>query len=245
LPPSQEYGTSNISSGLSAVQNNVIVRSGTVEFEDGDDQIISELYDENVKRLDDDIALLVKRLKELKLSDRTLLIITSDHGEELLDHGFVGHASTSLNAKLYDEIIHIPLIFFLPNYLTPKTICKQVQQIDIFPTILDILNINIPDALQGHSMLDLMKCERPVWSELAISETNKGGYQSTEEMKDIILTSLRTPEWKLICTDNKGVMGYELYHLIDDPGEKDNVYKDHPDVLTRLQSLMEQIKSGS
>lgn len=243
LTQNKEENNPGISSGLYAVKNSVIVKNGTVEFKKGDKQKIEELYDVNIKRLNDHLALLIDRLRKFKILDETLLILTADHGEELLDHGFVGHASTSLSAKLYDEIIHIPLIFYLPKYLPHRKIDEQVQQIDIFPTILDVLDIDIPAALQGRSLIPLFDGGKQVtWPEFALSETNKGGYQSTEEMKQIILTSMRTPVWKLICTKNKREEIYELFSLKKDPDENVNVYKKYPEVVKNLRSMIKQIK---
>lgn len=243
LSKRDENSSSKMSSGLLAVQNKVIVKNGSVTFDEGDKQTVEELYDANLKKLDDTILRLLNKLKELNLEKNTLLIITADHGEELLDHGFVGHASTSLSAKLYDEIIHIPLIFYLPGTLNAKSFDTQVQQIDIFPTVFDILNLDIPDKLEGQSLLKLMNSKVRPWHELALSETNKGGYQSTEEMKKIIVTSLRTPEWKLICTNNQNKKQYELYNLKKDPGEKSNVHSSYPHISSTMELLINQIKA--
>ncbi len=243
LTQTAEEDRGKISSGLFAVKNNVVVKNGSVEFKKGDKQRIQELYNANVKRLDDDVARLIEKLKELGLINNTLLIITADHGEELLDHGFVGHASTSLSAKLYDEIIHIPLIFYLPGGLEPGRINTQVQQVDIFPTILDMLNIPIPATLQGNSMKGLINGQKDDWPEFALSETNKGGYQSTEEMKKIILTSLRTPDWKVICEDNHGNKEYELYYLKDDPHERNNIYEQFPNTSRLFEEVMDKFKN--
>ena len=64
---------------------------------------------------------LTERMKQWGILDNTMFIITSDHGEELFEHGFIGHASTSLNAKLYDEIIRIPLIIWWPKKLNTRS----------------------------------------------------------------------------------------------------------------------------
>ena len=237
----QEDEDSKMSSGLFAVKNNVIIKNGTVEFKKEDRKEIIDLYDANIKRLDDHISFLIMKLEELELLDNTLIIITADHGEELLDHGFVGHASTSLNAKLYDEIVHIPLIFSLPGYLSSKSIDAQVQQIDIMPTLLDFLNIPIPSNLEGRSLVPLIQDQRQEWPEYALSETNMGGYQSTEEMKKILLTSLRTSEWKLIRRKNKEDIKYELYHLEKDPEEKKDVFQDYPEIFKNLNSEMRKL----
>lgn len=238
-----EEKNSNMSSGLLAVMNKGVVKKGTVKFEKDDKQKVLELYDAIVRRLDDRISSLITKLEELKLLNNTLVIITADHGEELLDHGFVGHASTSLSAKLYDEVIRIPLIFLLPGHLSPQTINNQVQQIDIFPTILDILNITIPSSLQGRSLMPLMRKQKQDWPEYALSRSISGGYQTPEEMKDIFLISLRTSEWKLICKKNKEDREYELYNLKDDPKEIKDIIGDYPNIFSNLKSVMERLEN--
>ena len=106
-----------------------------------------------MKQLDDYMGQLTEKMKKWGILDNTVIIVTSDHGEELFEHGFIGHASTSLNAKLYDEIIHIPLIIWWPKKLKHRVVDELVQQIDIMPTILDMLGLLPSEGLQGYSLL--------------------------------------------------------------------------------------------
>ncbi len=150
LPPEERR-----SSGIKAVLSSAaVVPVGTAEFEEGDRAILEGLYDAEVKDLDAFVGRLRAKLSEHGLLKKTLIVFTADHGEELLDHGFVGHASTMKAATLYDEVIRIPLIFSLPGRLPEGLdVDEQVQQIDVMPTILDIAGIPLPPGLQGRRLV--------------------------------------------------------------------------------------------
>jgi len=188
-------------------------------------------------------------MKKWGILDNTVIIVTSDHGEELFEHGFIGHASTSLNAKLYDEIIHIPLIIWWPKKIKHRVVDELVQQIDVMPTILDMLGLPIPEGVQGYSLLPSIQGNpannlRPVFC-----ETILGGYQSTKEMEDIKLRCVRTKEWKLIYTNtltsnvSSGGLDegkYELYNFSSDPKEERNIFENHPEVAKELKKKLFQ-----
>ncbi|MCP4679040.1 MAG: sulfatase-like hydrolase/transferase [Deltaproteobacteria bacterium] len=147
-------------------------------------------------------------LKALGVDDQTLLIVTSDHGEELFDHGELGHRK---NSSLYQELIRVPLIIYLPGGRAAGTVIDTpVSVIDIYPTVLDLLDQPIPDNLSGRSLRPLFEGKdlkkRPIFAEVS----GRMG-----EARAII-----EYPWKYIhnYTTQRG----ELYHLEQDPGEKDN-----------------------
>ncbi len=241
-------GTVTESTAILDIKKKSVIKNGSVNFKDEDKSIIVSLYDGQVKQMDDDVGKIIGKIKEFGILDNTLIILTSDHGEELLEHGFVGHASTSLNAKLYDEIIHIPLIIWYPKILKHKKIEDIAQQIDIMPTVLDLLEISVPDGLQGHSLLPLIQKQHSddsnssAWSlaqETVFCETILGGYQSTKEMEQIKMRCLRTKEWKLIYTKEPDSYKYELYDLKTDPNEQRNVIEKYPDVRSELRKKLQ------
>ena len=110
-------GISADSEAVSVVKKKSVIKNNSINFDNADKKVIVALYDGQARQLDDYIGQLTGKMKEWGILDNTVIIITSDHGEELFEHGFIGHASTSLNAKLYDEIIHIPLIIWRPKKL--------------------------------------------------------------------------------------------------------------------------------
>ena len=93
-------------------------------------------------------------LRKNKIYDNTMIIITGDHGEAFGEHDSLGHG-----LQLYDEVIHIPLIIKLPSPQSGRQIDKLVQSIDIMPTILDMLGIELPYYAQGVSLIPLMKTD--------------------------------------------------------------------------------------
>ncbi len=236
-----------LSSGLRAVLSAAaVVPVGTAEFEEGDRPIVEALYDAEVKDLDAFIGRLNSRLRKYGILDKTLIVVTADHGEELLDHGFVGHASTMKAATLYDEVIRIPLIISLPGHLPGgREINEQVQQIDVMPTILDMAGIPIPPGVQGKSLVPMLyDPERERESSTPVfAETVYGGYQATKEMAKTRWRSVRTDGWKLIEIDEPAGKSHHLYDLQNDPGELRNLYDDDAESAARLKAWLAEWRS--
>ncbi|MCF6148466.1 MAG: sulfatase-like hydrolase/transferase [Candidatus Kuenenia sp.] len=226
------------SEGISLIKTKSVIKHDYVVFTDEDKSCAVKLYDSQLLPLDDYVERLVRKLKEWKLYDNTIIIITSDHGEELFEHGFVGHASTSLKAKLYEEIIRIPLIILWPKKIKHKRIDAHVQQVDIMPTVLDMLDIPVKNKLEGRSLLPLIENNQDAQSAAIYCETIMGGYQSTEELRKIRLRCIRTERWKLIVKNANDYDTYALYDLKNDPGEKENVVKKYPDIAADLQKKL-------
>lgn len=164
------------------------------------------LYDATIRYVDEQIGKLIKYLKEMNLDRRTVIIISSDHGESLGEHGlYFMHGF-----QLYDGLIKVPLIIKFGRSSPKKgKIIDQVQHIDIAPTILEILKIKKPSSMVGTSLVPLIKGNDGYNREYAFS------FLGTDKI------SLRTNEWKLIYTFNN--KEYELYNLKDDPEELSNL----------------------
>src|SRR6266480_3959499 len=87
------------------------------------------------------------------LYDRSLIVMMSDHGESLGAHGESMHG-----IFLYDETIHVPLIFKLPSaLLAGKRVTTRVRLVDVAPTLLSMLSLPLPPTFQGQSLVPLMK----------------------------------------------------------------------------------------
>ena len=106
------------------------------------------LYDATVRQADERVAELWNALEQLELTDRTIFVVTSDHGEEFLEHGGLGHART-----LYEEMLRVPLIVHVPGQ--PARAWEQpVEGVDVAPTLLSLLGVGA-DALPTASGRDL------------------------------------------------------------------------------------------
>ncbi len=158
-------------------------------------------YDLSISYTDKKIGKLLRKIECLGLAKKTLIIFTSDHGEEFMEHGHLFHGGT-----VYDEAIKVPLIFKSERLFMPGKIENQVRSIDIAPTILEILNIPVPKIMMGKSLLGLMQggqeAERIAFSENGNRE----------------LLSCRNLKYKLI-NDHYGLVE-NFYDLQNDPQEK-------------------------
>jgi len=176
-------------------------------------------YDTEIFYLDRQIEELLKKLEELEIKNNTIIIITADHGEEFGEHGGVYHGRT-----LYEEVIHVPLIVYYPKDFNPKMIEKKVGTIDIFPTILDILKMKIPENIDSVSLLPLIKNEGKYNREYVLSELEVDKYESIYEII-INQKAISYEYWKLIeINPEKGRYVSGLFNLKSDPQEKENLY---------------------
>jgi len=226
---------------MSTVYENAIIENdGTVTFEPEDMEPIHALYDGELALLDREIERTVKTLEKLGLLGNTVIIVGADHGEELLEHGFVGHASTSREAHLYDEIINIPFLISFPKEIPSGRFIKtQVRGIDVMPTLLDLLEIPLPDYLEGRSLMPVIKGQESQ-HRVAFIQTSRAGYQEPdpENVTDRI-RAVRTGTWKLIHYNYlNDPTRFELYNLTKDPFERENVVKEYPEKANELRKLL-------
>ena len=183
-------------------------------------------YDEGVKKVDNVVRNLFEQLTDLGLLEDSLVVITADHGEHLfqrnekiLSHGY----------SLYDEDLKVPLILFNKNLFEPKIIENLVGSIDIFPTILELLNIKMLENFQGQSLVPLIQGNNISEDRRIFSEAIAGDKKS-----------VRTNEWKLIWAgDNQllelgGTRDKELFNIREDPSEKHNVIEKNPELALSL-----------
>lgn len=184
-------------------------------------------YDGAISYTDVQIGRLLGALKDLGLDKKTLIILTSDHGESLGEHN-----SYFYHTGCYEENIRVPLIIRYPRLFPKgKVISKQVSLIDIAPTISELLNIKKSLYMRGESLLALMKHWRRYNADYVLSFTKE----------DYVL---RSEYWKLYC---KGKLNsWEFYNLKSDPKEQYNLsdknsieFKEMRKVLKNLIFRME------
>jgi len=178
--------------------------------------------------LDRWVGRLVAWLRDHDMLDNTLLVWTTDHGDFFGEHGII----EKCRPWPYDILSHIPLLVRHPEGVARgKTLDAFAQTPDLMPTLLEALNVPIPEHVQGRSLLPLMRGEIDQRRDVAISGWH-GGAQS-----------IRDERWSFI----KGTDGVvlreatmELYDRQADPGETDNLFTRHPDVAEKLNRRLEQ-----
>ncbi|MHC5012936.1 MAG: sulfatase-like hydrolase/transferase [Planctomycetota bacterium] len=186
----------------------------------------AEQYAGEIAFFDHEFGKLISALQDLDLAEKTLVILTSDHGESLGEHDEQTHAFF-----VYDATQHVPLIMSCPELIQGGvTIKSQVRLLDLTPTIVDFAGLDMPDPIQGRSLLPLWEDgqaeERPCYGE-SLSCKHTFGYSA--------LRFLRTGGWKYIHSPDP-----ELYHVALDPDELRDLIDTKP---ARAAAMKEQLRS--
>ena len=234
-----QSGGSALSGGVEAVRSRVRVFKGSVAFDSGDRPLVVALYDGAVRAQDEELGLILHRLQALGRYDDLLIVVTADHGEELFDHGFVGHPSTSLDGTLYDEVLRIPLVIKFPGErFAGHVIDTPVRSVDVLPTVLDALGIAPASDSDGHSLLPLIRgrAGRPPGPILA--ETSVCGYACPADAQPRYLRAVRDERYKLIEEADGGRVMYRLFDVLQDPGEQKDIADRNADLVERLRLLL-------
>ena len=200
------------------------IRKGTIYLNREDKEYIRALYDAEVSYLDQKIGEILSEIEKLGIKEKTIIILTSDHGEEFWDHGDYYHGQS-----LYDELIKVPLIIKSPTLPKGKRINHITRLIDVIPTIREILHLPKTEKLQGHSLIKIIKNKIKKYHP-AFSEEN----YYYEDRK-----SIRTQEYKLILGMDTGKI--ELYDIINDPYEKEDISTKKAKIAQKLTQQLLQI----
>ena len=193
--------------------------------------LFKSMYSASLRYVDHELGKLFEKLKSVGIWDNTLIILTADHGEEFMDHGDISH-----KARLYDELIRVPLLIKLPHTSVNTTVDEVVGTINIAPTVADYAGIGDVPGFVGKSMKPLIEGEE--WSiRGVISETlTNGGKVSLSFEKGKRIISYRTAEYKYIY--NHETQTHEAYDLVEDPQEKVNVYHKEPDMFREYREAV-------
>lgn len=214
--------------------------SAIVDLEPEDAPGIRALYDGEMRVFDDWVARHLRKLETLGILDDTLVAIVSDHGEELMERGYVGHSSTNLNGSLHDESMMVPLILWHSTRLPRGRVVEPlVSVVDVMPTILDLLGVEPGEAMDGRSLLPLARGEVSEHRETVFAEVPPAGWQRLigDERR---IRAARTADWKLICHMDltRPAKRYALYDLRADPAETKDLYRpDHAQAVALGRAL--------
>lgn len=166
------------------------------------------LYDAQIAHADHQFGLLLRRLRELGLYDRTVIVLVADHGEEFLDHGLFAHGHS-----LYQEILHVPLVIRWPDgRYAGLRVESPAQHLDLLPTILAAAGAGIPPASPGLDLRLLAGADTPVEREVS-SDLSLAGTR---------IASLVAGGMHLLVRERPNSAA-ELYDLRRDPHELRNL----------------------
>jgi arylsulfatase A-like enzyme len=209
--------------------------TGEVEMDESDFEELRLLYDAELRYLDSRLGEVFDSLEREGLLEETLVVVTSDHGENLGDHDLMAHQYC-----LYDTLTHVPLILRGPG-VEPGTRDGFVELRDLYPTLLDAAGIEDAPAqrdIRGDPDREMVGAE--YWTPPCPTSELRADYGSLPERVqkfDRGLQAVRTSDWKLIVGTDGST---RLYDLSADPKEQTDVSGDHPEVV---EELSEEIQS--
>jgi len=191
--------------------------------------LFRKLYRAHVREVDDAVREFFGILEELNILKDTVIIITSDHGDEFGEHGGLSH-----DGKMYSELINIPLVIFEPDRKKPEVCNMLVSNIDIPPTIMNLFGLKPVENFEGHSFFSLE--EYPVkgcYGEAIDIEASQG-QGGTKEVH-----YYREGDLKIIYRETDD--SWELYDLETDAGELNNLIVTSSAAEAMRQKLMPRI----
>jgi arylsulfatase A-like enzyme len=182
---------------------------------------VSALYDAEIRGVDRHLRGLFDALEADDFLDHSLVLITSDHGEEFGEHGGLLHG-----AKLYDELMRVPLLVVGERIPRGARGSRLISAVDLVPSILDHVGVARSSSLVGRPFLGPAALERVA---AVLAQYGRRLY------------AVRTERWKLI-QDDAG--RFELYDLVADPGEESNVAPQYGAVRARLAGVIARFRES-
>ncbi|HZO89512.1 MAG TPA: sulfatase [Chthonomonadaceae bacterium] len=194
-----------------------------------DAEYIASLYDAEIRHVDDGVAELLDALEATGLAEDTLVVLTGDHGESLYHHDiYFDHHG------LYEDTIHVPLLFRNPKKISAGTVLTpMVQHLDLAPTLLDAVGAAVPPSMEGRSLWPLLtgQAEKGGWDQVVCCEC-------TWQAK----WALRTETSKFILArepDFHNTPPRELYDLAADPEETRNLAVERWEQAAEMEAELE------
>lgn len=198
------------------------VKRGRATFSERDKVRLEALHDAEISDHDEHFGAFLARLDELGLTESTLFVITSDHGEEFEEHGSWGHGHS-----VYQELLHVPLLMRWPGTgRAGARVPEVVSTMDIGPTVLEASGVDIPAVFEGRSLVGFLRGDPPPGPHVAFSD-----FQENRRV-------IRALDYKLILRSS---LTYVLFDLGRDPAERNELgARDLPIAMRYLRTMSGQ-----
>ena len=219
--PPAPFDTRYSSKGTEGITNWEISDDGELLNPEARDHLI-DMYDGEIAWVDSQLGRLFGQLRELGIAENAMIIVTSDHGEEFLDHGYWWHSYS-----LYQELLHVPLIISGPGIPSGVTDSAPAAQYDILPIIAGYVGTSVPGHVEGMDLFSPSQELRTIPSSGAIVAARRGGDPANYESLCSVLDQYRKGIYNFYTGDE------QMFDLRLDPGEH------HPQSLdsVMLESL--------
>lgn len=206
------------------------VRQGSVYITPEDAMFLRAIYDEKVSALDKRIGDFLSAYESLDVTRKTIIVFTSHHGEEFYEHGRIDHGMT-----LYDEVIRVPYVMVVPGAPRGRKINQQVRNIDILPTLLELVGIPLrtgeANFTEGVSLVPLLQGK-----DMKLDAVSETAYRYAT-----FQTAIRSWDgWKILY--DREQQAKKVYHYAADEGEVNNLYgQDEPKEQELVNVLLQYI----
>ena len=186
-----------------------------------------DLYQGEIAYADQSLGTILRVLKSAEVLERTLVVVTADHGE-----GFGEHSEDTHAFLAYNTTLRVPMIMRVPNAAGGRRISQQVGTVDIVPTVLDLLGFSPPATVQGRSLVPLMfeeqspETEPPAYYSESLSPRLSHGFGDLRVLYQRPFKYIHGPR-------------PELYDLAEDPAERRDLSADQPEEQAQLKAALE------
>ncbi len=185
---------------------------------------LKRLYHLEAKSVDERIGIVLEALETSGRAEETVVVFTSDHGEEFGEHGGFLHGTT-----LYQELVHVPLVFAGPGIDRGRRVAGAVSHVDLMPTLAELVGVTLGAGVQGRSLVPALRGERldrrPVYLE-SPDRLDRDGLVAAG--RKILSGSAEKP--------------LELYDLAADPRERRNLAATEPELAERMTSMLDKVR---
>ena len=182
-------------------------------LEEVDRKHLAAVYDASVMFADHQIGTVLDLLRARGLLETTPLLLFSDHGEELFEHGTIGHGKT-----LFEELVRVPLLLRRAGGDQPGVVRELTELVDLHATCLELLGLEGPDRIQqGRSLLPRLS-----------GTPQPPPVEAFFELLPWRMTALRTPRFKAIVQQQESGLHWQVFDVQQDPGELAPLPEEHP-----------------
>jgi arylsulfatase A-like enzyme len=190
-------------------------------------------YDREIRFTDDMLRKLYATMRELGIADDTIVVLTSDHGEEFSEHGCIWHGE-----QLYDEVTRVPLMIQGPGVAAGKRVPEPVGLVDVMPTILGLVGVAEPPKLMGVDLAPALAsghapADRRIVTESWVDKLCPG--KTFQKPGFVVRQGAR----KLARYRRDGAFAYEAFDLAADPGERSNLFAADPAAHADLRAFVD------
>ncbi len=185
---------------------------------------VRDLYDGEIFYADSLFQQILDKLSELGIADKTIVVLTSDHGEEFMDHGGLQHDS------VYEEIIRVPLIIYHPDLKVGARSDLPYSNVDLYRSLPALVGITTDKVVDGINFLEPVPLHRTV---IATAMTDKLRREFGLVQGD--------DKYHLDCSPE---FAERLFNLVSDPGEKQSLALDNPKKLEHMYEALELVTGG-